>query len=141
MDSVTTESTEFWTLWEKARVGCFERTTSKHVYYLGWNISPAQAGCVRQVLRPGALGRLRGIGWRRRWEGGIGMGNTCKSMADSCQCMTKPLQYCKVISLQIIKINGKKINLEASHSVSADSDSLYLGQDVTICMTSTLRLF
>ena len=36
------------------------------------------------------------------------MGNTCKSMADSCQCMTKPLQYCKVISLQLIKINGKK---------------------------------
>ena len=22
--------------------------------------------------------------------GGIGKGNTCKSMADSCQCMTKP---------------------------------------------------
>ena len=22
-------------------------------------------------------------------SGGIGMGNTCKSMADSCQCMTK----------------------------------------------------
>ena len=21
---------------------------------------------------------------------GIGMGNTCKSMVDSCQCMTKP---------------------------------------------------
>ena len=34
--------------------------------------------------------------------------NTCKSMADSCQCMTRPLQYCKVISLQLIKINGKK---------------------------------
>ena len=27
--------TEFWTLWEKARVGCFERTAPKHVYYLG----------------------------------------------------------------------------------------------------------
>ena len=40
------------------------------------------------------------------WE--IGMGNTCKSMVDSCQCMTKPLQYCKVISLQLIKINEKK---------------------------------
>ena len=26
----------------------------------------------------------------REIEGGIGMGNTCKSMADSCQCMTKP---------------------------------------------------
>ena len=27
---------------------------------------------------------------RREVGGGIGMGNTCKSMADSCQCMTKP---------------------------------------------------
>ena len=34
--------------------------------------------------------------------GGIGMGNTCKSMADSFQCMTKPTT--------IKKINKKKIN-------------------------------
>ena len=27
--------TDFWTLWERARVGCFKRTASKHVYYLG----------------------------------------------------------------------------------------------------------
>ena len=40
------------------------------------------------------------------------MGNKCKSMADSCQCMTKPLQYCKVISLQLIKINEKKIKIK-----------------------------
>ena len=26
--------TDFWTLCEKGRVGCFERTASKHVYYL-----------------------------------------------------------------------------------------------------------
>ena len=39
---------------------------------------------------------------------GIGMENTCKSMADSCQCMEKPLQYCKVTSLQLIKINEAK---------------------------------
>ena len=33
----------------------------------------------------------------------------CKMiMADSCQYMAKTLQYCKVISLQLIKINGKK---------------------------------
>ena len=25
--------TDFWTLWEKVRMGCFERTASKHVYY------------------------------------------------------------------------------------------------------------
>ena len=26
----------------------------------------------------------------REVGGGIGMGNTCKTMADSCQCMAKP---------------------------------------------------
>ena len=26
--------TDFWTLWEKARVGCFERTALKHLYYI-----------------------------------------------------------------------------------------------------------
>ena len=56
-----------------------------------WNRSPAQVGRMRQVLGAGALGRPRGMGWEGRWEGGggIGMGNTCKSMADSCQCMAK----------------------------------------------------
>ena len=38
---------------------------------------------------PGALGKPRGIGWRGRLGGGIGMGNTCISKADSCQCITK----------------------------------------------------
>ena len=44
---------------------------------------------MRQAFGPGALGRPRGIGWRGRWEGGIGMGNTYKPMADSFQCMAK----------------------------------------------------
>ena len=35
--------------------------------------------------------------------GGFRMGNTCTPMADSCQCMAKPVQYCKVISLQLNK--------------------------------------
>ena len=40
-----------------------------------------------------------------RWDGkgggrGFRMGNTCTPVADSCQCMTKPIQCCKVISLQ-----------------------------------------
>ena len=36
-------------------------------------------------------------GWDRE-EGGRGfrMGNTCTLMADSSQCMAKPIQYCKV---------------------------------------------
>ena len=33
--------------------------------------------------------------------GGFRMGNTCTLMADSCQCMAKPLQYSKVINLQL----------------------------------------
>ena len=53
-------------LWEKARAGCFERTALKYVYYLGWNRSPAQVGCMRQVLRedPGREG-----GGRGDWDG------------------------------------------------------------------------
>ena len=64
--------TDFWTLWEKARVGCFKRTASKHVYYLGWNTSPAQVGCMRQGLGPGALVAKgeEGLGGKD-WEFGV----------------------------------------------------------------------
>ena len=44
---------------------------------------------MRHVLGAGAPGRPRGMGWGGSFEGGIGMGDTCKSMADSCQCMAK----------------------------------------------------
>ena len=66
--------TDFLTLWEKTRVGFSERIALKHVYYQGWNRSPAQVGCMRQALGPGALERPRGIGWRGRWVGGSGWG-------------------------------------------------------------------
>ena len=56
-------------------------------------------------LGAGALGWPRGMGWGGRWEGAFMMGNTCTPVADSCQCMAKPLQYCKVISLQLKWIN------------------------------------
>ena len=55
-------------------MGCFKRTALKHVYYLGRNRSPAQVGCMRQALGPGALGKPRGSGWRGRWEEGSGWG-------------------------------------------------------------------
>ena len=32
---------------------------------------------------------------------GFRMGNTCIPVADSCWCMAKPIQYCKVINLQL----------------------------------------
>ena len=100
--------TDFWNLWENASVGCFERTASKHVYYQGWNRSPAQVGCMRQVLGPGALGRPRGIGWGGRQEGGSGWGTHVNPWLIHVNLWQKPLQCCKVISLQLIKINGDK---------------------------------
>ena len=100
--------TDFGTLWEKARVGCSERTALKQVYYQGWNRSPAQVGCMRQVLRAGTLGRPRGMGWGGRWEGGSGWGTHVNSWLIHVNVWQKPLQYCKVTSLQLIKINANK---------------------------------
>ena len=63
-----------------------------------------------RVLRASALGGP----WGREVRGGFRMGNTCTPMADSCQCMAKPIQYCKVISFQLKKnvILKKTMNSE-----------------------------
>ena len=55
---------------------------------------------VKQITSPGWMHETSAQAWctgktqRNRVErevgGGIGMGNTSNSMADSCQCMTKP---------------------------------------------------
>ena len=43
-----------------------------------------------QSTRPEHLSHASSLGCvEREVGGGIGMGNICKSMADSCQCMTK----------------------------------------------------
>ena len=79
--------TDFWTLWEKARVGCFERTA-------------CILSIVKQITSPGWTHETSARAWytgktqrdqvEREVGGRIEMGNTCISMADSCQCMTKP---------------------------------------------------
>ena len=53
----------------------------KQITSSGWmHETSARAWCTRKTQRK----------WvEREVGGGIGMGNTCKSMADSCQCMTK----------------------------------------------------
>ena len=56
----------------------------------------------------GALGRPRGIGWRGRWKEGLGWGIHVNPWLIHVNVWQKPLQYCKVISLQLIKISGKK---------------------------------
>ena len=54
---------------------------------------------VKQITSPGwvhetsaqgwCTGKTQRYGMEREAGGGTGMGNTCKSMADSCQCMPK----------------------------------------------------
>ena len=63
---------------------------------------------MRQVLRAGALGRPRGMGWGGRWEGGSGWGTHVNLWLIHVSVWQKPLQYYKVISLQLIKIIGEK---------------------------------
>ena len=65
---------------------------------------------MRQALGPGALGRPRGSGWKREVGGGIGMGNTCKPMADSFQCMTKFTTNKKKLQKKKKKNKIKKIS-------------------------------
>ena len=67
---------------------------------------------VKQISSPGLMHETIAQGWCTRMTqrdgmgrevgGGFRMGNTCKSMGDSYQCRQNPLQYCKVISLQLI---------------------------------------
>ena len=60
-------------------------------------------------LRAGALGRPREIGWRGKWDGGLGWGIHVNPWLIHVNVWQKPLQYCKVINLQLIKINEKKV--------------------------------
>ena len=67
--------------------------------------------CMKRVASPSSMhdtGCLGLVHWDDP-EGGYGEGggkrvqdgNTGTPVADSCQCMAKSLQYCKVISLQL----------------------------------------
>ena len=100
--------TVFWTLWERVRVGQFGRIALKHVYYHMWSEMPVQVWCMIQDARGWCTGMIQRDGIGREVGGEYRMGNTCTCMADSCQWMAKPLQYCKVISLRINKLILKK---------------------------------
>ena len=102
--------TDFWTLWEKASVGWSERIALKYIYILSSVKQIASPGWMLDYLMlvAGALGWPRGMGWGGRWEGVSGWGTHVNPWLIHVNVWQKPLQYCKVISLQLIKINGKK---------------------------------
>ena len=86
---------------------------------------------MRQVLGPGALGRPRGIGWRGRWEGGSGWGIHVTPWLIHVNVWQNPLQYCKVISLQLIKINEKKKKTKKKKDVWVTL-SIFLYNPITV---------
>ena len=80
--------TDFWTLGE-GEGGMFRENS----------IETCILSRVKQITSPGWMHETIARAWytgktqrdrvEREVGGGIGMGNTCKPMADSCQCMTK----------------------------------------------------
>ena len=91
----------FWTLWEKVRVGWFERIALKHVCYHMWNRSPVQVQCMRQ----GAQGWCTGItlrdGMGREVERGSGWGTHVHPWLIHVNVWQEAPQYCKAISLRL----------------------------------------
>ena len=76
---------------------------------------------VKQITSPGWMHETSARAWctgktqrdwvERRWEWGLGWGIHVNPWLFHVNVWQKPLQYCKVISLQLIKINGKKNSL------------------------------
>ena len=70
----------------------------------------------KRITSPGSIqdpwggytGMTQRDGTGREVGGGFRMGNTCTPVADSCWCVAEPIQYCKVISLQLNKFKLKK---------------------------------
>ena len=60
------------------------------------NELPVQVRCMIQDAWGWCTGMTQRDGMGREVGGGLRMGNTCKPMAGSYQCMAKPIQCCKV---------------------------------------------
>ena len=100
--------TDFWTLWEKVRVDVLrEQHWNKYTIKCETDCQPrldAWDKC------PGwCTGKTQRDGMERESGEGIGMGTHVNPWLIHVNVWQKPLQYCKVISFQLIKINGKKL--------------------------------
>ena len=70
---------------------------------------------MRQMFRAGALGRPRGMGWGGRREEDSGWETHVNPWLIHVNVWQKPLQYCKVISLQLNKFLTKEKKMSYSH--------------------------
>ena len=89
---------------QKKRHRCTEQTFGLCGRRRGWDVSKnsiktCMLSRVKQITSPGWMHETSAWTWstgktqrdrvEREVGGGIGMGNTCITMADSCQCMKK----------------------------------------------------
>ena len=80
-------------------------------------IETCKLSYVKRIASPGSIhvqgaqdrctGMTQRYGMGREVGGRFRMGNTCAPMVDSCQCMAKPIQYCKVKINKQIKLKKK----------------------------------
>ena len=81
-----------------------------------------------KVLRASGLGWPWGMGWGGRWERGAGWGTHVHPWLIHVNVWQKPLQYCKVISLQLNKLLSKKknsaviLNFVAVYAIKSKAD-------------------
>ena len=82
-------------------------TYLKHVYYHVRNESPVYVRYKIQDAWGWCMGMIQrdDMGWEV--GGGFRIGSSYTPVADSCQCMAKPIQYCKV-KLSKNKIKKRK---------------------------------
>ena len=106
------QRTDFWTLWEKARVG-FERIALTHAHYHMWNRSPVQVRCMKQGTQSRCTGTTLGDGMGREMGGGFRVGEHMYtlnrvSVRVFIMCFHSKLlfhniyHYCRFISVFII---------------------------------------
>ena len=92
-------------IWENSIETCILSYVKKIASSGSMHETECQGWCTGMTQRDG-MGRELGGGFR--------MGHMCTLVVDSCWCMAKPTQYCKVISLQLKYINlNKKLLQEA----------------------------
>ena len=109
--------TDFWTLWEKVRVGCFKRTA-------------CILSRVKQITSPGWMYEISAQPWctgktqKNRVERGSGWGIHVTPWLIHVNVWQNPLQCCEVISLQLIKINEKKSVKERKRQVHKNGEEL-----------------
>ena len=117
--------TDFWILWEEARVEWFERIALKHVYYRMWNRSPVQVQCMRQGAQGQCTGMTLRDGMGREVGGGVQDGEHMYTHGWFMSMYGKK-QYCKVISLQLnklIKTNKQKKRILEWVAISSSTGS------------------